>query len=196
MVLDLLPLACTLIIAPGVNSALLFSSGARFGIGPSLPHILGSVFAFLVILLGANAGLASLIVAHSGARMVLSAMGGAFVVFLGIRLFFAAPLDLDTPDASKPMTSGQAIALMLLNPGAYVLAITAVAIAAGSETARSVQIGTLLAVFTLAGAIATFGWAYAGVLMRRVIRNPNPGKVLNRLLGTVIILSGISLIIQ
>ncbi|MGB0960421.1 MAG: LysE family translocator [Halocynthiibacter sp.] len=196
MFLDLLPLACTLILAPGVNSVLLFCSGAQFGVWPSVPHIVGSVLAFLFILVGASVGISGGVAAHAGVRMGLSMFGGFFVIYLGVKLFFTAPLDFTGSTTARPMGAGQAIILMLLNPGAYVLALTAVAIASGTDAPYFSWMAMLLVMFASAGCVATFGWTLAGVVVRRVIHQPKPVQVLNRFFGLVIVLSGVSILLQ
>jgi threonine/homoserine/homoserine lactone efflux protein len=94
--LDLLMLyavaALGLSLTPGPNGLLALTHGVRFGVGLAVFTVMGGVAGFLVLIAASLAGLGALLAASHTAFTVTRWIGGACLIYLGLRLWKAPPL--------------------------------------------------------------------------------------------------------
>ena len=86
--------AMGLAVVPGPNSLLALSHGARYGHRRTLFTICGGVFGFLILIAIAMFGLGAVLQAQPDAMTALQWVGAAYVVGLGIKLWYAPALEL------------------------------------------------------------------------------------------------------
>lgn len=89
---------------PGTSQILMISNSLRFGLARSLATACGDLSANVLQMLAAGFGLAAVIATSAGALGVIKWLGVAYLVYFGVRTFFAPPLPLDkaTGAASAP----------------------------------------------------------------------------------------------
>jgi threonine/homoserine/homoserine lactone efflux protein len=93
-------------LTPGPNGLLSLTHGARFGLRRTAFTAVGAGAGFLLLIAGSLAGLGALMAASETAFTVAKWIGGAYLVYLGIRLWRApAPAIGDVDDA--PPTLGR-----------------------------------------------------------------------------------------
>src|SRR5215470_11298886 len=109
-------------ITPGPNNVMLTASGARFGFGRTLPHILGIVCGFIVQLLAVCAGLSALFTRWPALQSTLAWVGAAYLLYLGWQLLSAGAAD--SREAHHPVSFLQAALFQFLNPKAWVMTLT------------------------------------------------------------------------
>lgn len=81
--------AIGLSLTPGPNGLLALTSGARFGLRPAVWTVLGGALGFLLVIAASLAGLGALLAASEAAFTVAKWIGGAYLVYLGVRLWRA-----------------------------------------------------------------------------------------------------------
>ncbi|UVE18908.1 LysE family translocator [Pseudomonas sp. LS44] len=94
-------------LTPGPNGLLALTHGALYGHRRTLWTIGGGVAGFVVLMALSMFGIGALLKASNDALVVLKLAGGAYLVWLGIQLWRAPPMQLSAPSgsASKPGTA-------------------------------------------------------------------------------------------
>jgi threonine/homoserine/homoserine lactone efflux protein len=93
--------AIGLSLTPGPNGLLALTSGARFGLRPAVWTVLGGALGFLLVIAASLAGLGALLAASEAAFTVAKWIGGAYLVWLGLRLW-RAPAPVVSAGAAAP----------------------------------------------------------------------------------------------
>lgn len=88
--------AIGLSLTPGPNGLLALSHGMRFGLGRASWTAIGGVIGFLVLVAASLAGLGALLATSERAFQIAKWIGAAYLVYLGIRTWRAAPPEIET----------------------------------------------------------------------------------------------------
>lgn len=92
-------------LTPGPNGLLALTHGARYGTRHSCSTIIGGTVGFVLLMLLSLMGLGSLLLASETAFATLKLLGAAYLVYLGIRQWRSAPLQLNDPTEANANTS-------------------------------------------------------------------------------------------
>ncbi len=172
-------------ITPGPNNLMLLASGVNFGLWRSLPHILGIGVGFLTLLLGIGLGLGALLTAYPPLHAGLKIAGGAYLLFLAWKIASARTLSDGKETGAQPLTFMQAAAFQWVNPKAWVIAITGMALY--TDPARGLGGMALVAVvFALTNLPCISSWALFGVAMRNFLSDPVRLKWFNIAMGVLL----------
>ncbi|MBW7832332.1 MAG: LysE family translocator [Simplicispira suum] len=93
--------AVGLSLTPGPNSLLALTNGALHGHRRTLWTVAGGALGFVAVIALSMLGIGALLHASASALLVLKWVGGAYLVWLGIQLWRAPPLQLK-PSADAP----------------------------------------------------------------------------------------------
>ncbi|AVO41190.1 LysE family translocator [Simplicispira suum] len=93
--------AVGLSLTPGPNSLLALTNGALHGHRRTLWTVAGGALGFVAVIALSMLGIGALLQASASALLVLKWVGGAYLVWLGIQLWRAPPLQLK-PSADAP----------------------------------------------------------------------------------------------
>jgi homoserine/homoserine lactone efflux protein len=93
--------AAGLSLSPGPNGLLALTHGALHGGRKALFTISGGVFGFTLVIAMSMFGIGALLQASMAWLTVLKWLGGAYLVYLGIQLWRAPPLELGRVDAGQ-----------------------------------------------------------------------------------------------
>lgn len=180
-------------ITPGPNNLLLMRSGARFGLRPTGPH-----------LLGIEAGMASLVLfAWFGVGALLLTLPAAFVVLrwlcFAYLLWLAWCVLRDRGDAAsgsdpraKPMSATAAALFQLVNPKAWMMAITGITAFSATGELGAGAMATVIATFIVIGTPCMCAWALWGAAFHRILRKPGSRRLFNVAMATVVALTALS----
>jgi threonine/homoserine/homoserine lactone efflux protein len=126
--LALLVYAFVTSITPGPNNFMLLASGVNFGFVRTIPHMCGIGFGFFTLLLGVGFGLGALLTALPQLHLALKALGGAYLLYLAWKIATSRKMG-DGGDAKvRPMSFIEASLFQWINPKAWVMAVTAMAL--------------------------------------------------------------------
>src|SRR6218665_2657424 len=89
-------------LTPGPNALLVLTHGALHGHRRTLFTVAGGALGFVGLIALSMLGIGALLQTASGALTVLKVVGGAYLVWLGIQLWRAPPLQLDPAAAGSP----------------------------------------------------------------------------------------------
>jgi threonine/homoserine/homoserine lactone efflux protein len=166
-------------ITPGPNNLMLMASGTNFGLARSVPHLLGVSIGFMLMLLVVGAGLGAALEAWPAAMLGLKALSAAYLLYLAWRIATAAPPAAGEGVAtSRPLTFMQAAAFQWVNPKAWTMALTAMAVYVPAND-RILGVLTVALVFGAVNLPSVGVWTAAGVQLRRLLHRPRALRAFN-----------------
>ena len=114
--------ALGLSLTPGPNSLLALTHGALHGHRRTLYTVAGGAVGFVAVIALSMLGIGALLQASASALLVLKWVGGAYLVWLGVQLWRAPPLQLtagaDVPFARRSHLFRQGLFAAVSNPKA------------------------------------------------------------------------------
>jgi threonine/homoserine/homoserine lactone efflux protein len=183
--LALLVFAFVTSITPGPNNFMLLASGVNFGFWRTIPHMCGIALGFLSLLLGVGFGLGALLKEYPGLHWGLKIAGGAYLLYLAWKIASARTLSDGKATGGKPLTLWQAASFQWVNPKAWIMAITGMAIYTNPAQPYLSVVLVALA-FALVNFPSVSCWALFGMAMRNFLSNPVRLKWFNVAMGILL----------
>ena len=184
-----LPFAVVAGFTPGPNNLMLAASGANFGVRRTLPHLLGIVFGFPLLLLAVGLGLGAMFQRHPETHAVMKFVGAVFLIYLAWRIASASP---DTSDSAigRPLTFLEAFLFQLVNIKGWVFAIGAITTYTTVGGRVSQELAVILAMSILVTIGSTTAWTGFGVVLSRFLHeSPKTRRVFNISMALLLVLS-------
>lgn len=164
-------------ITPGPNSVMLMASGVNHGARKSLPHYLGIVIGFPLMVAAIGFGLSAVFVDYPVVHQTIKLIGTAYLVFLSWKIANAS-----SPSASQelkaPFTFSQALVYQWLNPKAWVISVGAIATFTSLDNIKEAVVVIVLG-YIMAGVVSMALWLFVGVYMQRFLSNKSRLKYFN-----------------
>lgn len=185
LLLALLVFAFVSSITPGPNNLMTLTSGVNFGFRRSVPHALGISLGFLVMLLAVGFGVGVVLSAYPQLHLALKIAGGAYLLYLSWKIANARTLSDRKAASARPMTFLQAVAFQWVNPKAWVMAVTGMAVY--TDPARPfVSVVLVGVIFAIVNLPCVSCWALFGMAMRRFLADPVRLKWFNIAMGLLL----------
>jgi threonine/homoserine/homoserine lactone efflux protein len=172
-------------ITPGPNNLMLLTSGVNFGFRRSIPHMFGIGIGFVVLLLAVGFGLGAVLTAFPSMHTGLKIAGGVYLLYLSWKIAMARSMDSKGEQNARPLTFLDAAAFQWVNPKAWVMAITAMAV-------YTVPAQPFLSVLLVAGAFGIVNlpsvsvWAGFGTALRGFLSDSTRLKWFNIVMGLLL----------
>lgn len=183
--LALLVYAFVTSITPGPNNFMLLASGVNFGFRRTIPHMLGIGIGFFSLLLGVGWGLGALLVAFPALHIVLKVLGGVYLLTLAWKIAMSRSLGAGENGKGRPMTFAQAAAFQWVNPKAWVMAVSSIAVY--TDPAAPFFSAFLVAfAFALVNFPSVSVWAGFGMGLRGFLADPVRLKWFNLAMGLLL----------
>ena len=171
-------------VTPGPNNFMLLASGVNFGFFRTIPHILGISAGFASLLVAVGLGLGALLSAYPTLHTALKIAGAAYLLYLAWRIARSRSMG-GSGNQTRPMSFLEAAAFQWVNPKAWVLAVTAMAVYTDpAQPFLSVAIVT--AAFTLVNLPSVSSWAGFGMALRGFLADPVRLKWFNVAMGVLL----------
>src|SRR5215469_386564 len=106
-------------VTPGPNNIMLLASGANFGFRRTLPHLLGVILGFGLMVLLVGLGLAA-VLARFPTLFMIARIG--YLAYLAFKIARADGIGMGEA-AAQPMSFLQAVAFQWVNPKGWSMAI-------------------------------------------------------------------------
>ncbi len=175
-------------ITPGPNNFMLMASGVNFGFRRTIPHMLGIGAGFLSLLLGVGFGLGAVLTAYPSLHVALKIAGGAYLLYLAWRIAASRSMSNGADASARPMSFLEAAAFQWVNPKAWVMAVTAMAIYTSPE-APFLSVVLVACAFALVNLPSVSTWAGFGVALRGFLSDPVRLKWFNIAMGLALAVS-------
>lgn len=186
--LALLGYAFVTSITPGPNNLMLLASGVNFGFIRTIPHMLGVGIGFFVMLLAVGFGLGAVFTAFPALHLVLKVLGSAYLLYLAWRIATTRSLAKEGKAGTVPMTFLEAAAFQWVNPKAWVMALSAMAIYTNPDR-PFLSIWIVAAAFALVNLPSVSSWAGFGTALRGFLSDPVRLKWFNIAMGVLLVLT-------
>lgn len=170
-------------VTPGPNNLLLMRSGAVFGVRRSAGHMLGIQLGCAGLLVLCYLGVGAMLLALPGAFAVLRWACFGYLLWLAVMIF----LDRQRPAGqatanpaaltSRPMRWHEAGIFQLINPKAWMMAITMASAFYGSSAPGAGDIAVAAATWILIGTPSMLVWTLWGASIDRVLKKPRERQV-------------------
>ena len=174
-------------ITPGPNNVMLLASGANFGFRRTLPHMIGIEFGFVSLLTAVGFGLGALLTAFPALHLGLKIAGSLYLVFLAWKIATSSKMAEASAEA-RPLAFHKAALFQWVNPKAWVLAVSAMAIYTRPDM---ILVSTVLVIvaFALAGIISAPTWIGFGSVLRGLLGEPRRLRWFNLAMGALLVLT-------
>lgn len=171
------------LFSPGPNVILLTASGARFGFGPTLPHLAGVVIGVGITAGLTGAGIGAALATMPRLEMLLRLAAAGWILYMAWRLWFARRPDADP--AARPMSFIEAVLFQWINPKVWAVALAAASAYPGglSPVWEGARLGSAFSGINLG--VCLF-WTAAGTLLAYLLHSPLAWRVFNRVMATAL----------
>ena len=175
-------------ITPGPNNFMLMASGVNFGFRRTIPHMLGIGAGFLSLLLAVGFGLGAVLAAYPALHLGLKLAGGAYLLYLAWRIAMTRSMADKGGGTARPMTFLEAAAFQWVNPKAWVMAVTAMAVYTNPQT-PFLSILIVAFAFAVVNVPSVSTWAGFGTALRGFLSDPVRLKWFNIAMGVALAVS-------
>ncbi len=169
-------------ITPGPNNLLLMRSGATFGIRRSASHMLGIQLGCVCLLLLCYLGIGAMLVALPAAFTLLRWACFAYLLWLA----WAILRDGHAPRAAepgaprsvgRPMQWHESTLFQLINPKAWMMAITITSAFYGASAPRGADVAVAAVAWVAVGTPSMLVWTVWGASIDKVLRRQRERQV-------------------
>ncbi|MZR14629.1 LysE family transporter [Maritimibacter sp. DP07] len=186
LVLALAGFAAVSSLTPGPNNLMLMASGANFGFRRTVPHMLGIGIGFTLMIALVGAGLMALFDLVPALHTALKVGAVVYMAWLAWKIAHAAAPG-DAGANARPMTFLQAAAFQWVNPKAWSMALTAIAVYAPERTLLAVI--SVALVFGAVNLPAVSCWTIVGGHIRRWLTGARRLSVFNWSMAALLLAS-------
>ena len=181
-------------ITPGPNNIMIMSSGLNYGIRSSVPHLLGIILGFPILMLGISFGAGILFTQLPILHTIIKAVGIIYLVFLAWKIANSS-VEGDNIK-SAPLTFLQAAMFQWVNPKAWVMALSAFAAFTSPNSNFVIETFIIIAVFAIFTLPSVSIWLFFGQWLQRWLKQPKLQKLFNWTMALLLIFSLLPIIIE
>jgi threonine/homoserine/homoserine lactone efflux protein len=179
-------------ITPGPNNVMVLASGARFGFRRTLPHLGGITLGFTAQVVLVSAGLGAFLNRFPQIRIVMQWVGVAYMFYLAVRLLSSGPVG--DSDRVKPLRTWEAAAFQLVNPKAWVMALTTASVFMPTVGNLWMPLSLMALILVMVNFPCITGWAVFGSAIRSWLNEPRRRLSFNVIMAGLMIWTGWNMI--
>ena len=171
--------------SPGPNNIVASYSGFNFGIVKTVPHMLGVIFGFTLMVSILNFGLINVFKIYPLLQDILKVAGSVFLVYLAYKIAFSK--NVDKEHKQNPVKFIETFFFQFLNPKGVIVAIIIVStyVESGSNFVNY-SFWVILVSFITAFISITF-WTFVGKFFRRFATNEKFIKIFNYVMSSLLL---------
>ena len=179
-------------ITPGPNNVMLTASGAHFGFRRTVPHIFGISTGCAIQLIAVCAGLGALFTRWPVLQTVLQWAGAAYLLWLGWKLVRSG--EVAEAHAPQPITFVHAAAFQFVNPKAWVMSLSAVALFLPTGMSAIPASAYLIVMMVIINIPCTTTWALFGTALRGLLKRPPARLAFNVSMAVALAATGVIMV--
>ena len=188
-ILAILGFAAVMAFTPGPNNTMRMISGANWGVVPSVPHMLGITVGFPLMVFAVGMGLGGFFETYPVLHEILKYVSFAYLLYLAWKLARAGRHDADGTKQGKPMSFLSAALFQWVNPKAWIMAVTAMALFVPAGSAMLPAVLLLAAIFALTSLPSAVTWCLFGTAISRFLDSDRRIAVFNAAMALLLVLS-------
>ncbi len=174
--------------SPGPGTLSLAAAGAAFGARRGLPYMLGIDIGMAGVITITVSGVVGLLLAVPGATPLVTALAGAYFLYLAYKIATAPPLS-DSAHQQSPPSFFAGLLLSLVNPKGYA---AMAALFSGFVLMRerlALDIALKCAVLAVIISSVNIAWLLGGAALTRFFRDPATNRIVNVTFAVLLIAS-------
>ena len=188
LILSLFSFAISMSITPGPNNVMVTASGVNFGYKKTIPHILGIIVGFPVMIVLIGLGLGSIFKSFPIIHHILKYVGAVYLLYLAFKIATFSSFD-NNSHRNKPFTFLQAVLFQWVNPKAWVMAVGAIAAFTSVDNNVFFEVLLIAFVFCIVCFPCVSLWAFLGTNIKRFLINDFYRKIFNISMACLLVLS-------
>lgn len=173
-------------VSPGPNNIMLMTSGANVGFMRTIPHMLGIIVGFSVMVILVGFGLMGLFSSYPAVQQGLRIVSIFYLLYLAIKIATSKSMSSAASDY-KPMSFLSAASFQWVNPKAWTMVLTAISVYAASTELQDILLVSL--VFALITVPSVGLWTAAGKKLQSGLQAPHRIKLFNYSMAGLLVFS-------
>lgn len=171
---------------PGPNNMMLLASGANFGFRRTVPHMIGILLGFSLMIFLVGIGVMQIFDAFPVTYTILKVVSVGYMLWLAWKVANSGRPKSASAGAA-PFTALQAAGFQWVNPKGWAMALSAISLYAPSRDLAAVAVVTFA--FALVCLPAIGGWAWLGERLQSLLATPRKMTLFNRIMAVTLVLS-------
>ena len=176
-------------ITPGPNNFLLATSGIKFGVRATIPHVIGIHFGLYLMIVLCGLGLGQILNQLPEAMVALKVFGTIYLCYLAWKILGFKFTGQETQADGKPMSMSEALVFQFSNPKAWMMATTGLNLSLGFDDSVVTVIVAFCAGFATLGLGCNLVWLCAGASLRRFWMQEQYQRFINGCLALLTLLA-------
>jgi threonine/homoserine/homoserine lactone efflux protein len=167
---------------------MLMTSGVKYGFGPTLPHLIGVILGFALMIAVVGLGLDVIFARFPQLLATMRVAGSLYMLWLALKIAFAKPIGR-VETGGRPLGFLAAAGFQWVNPKAWAMALSALSTYAGvvDDYTRSVLLTALLC--ALIAVPCSGAWALFGASLSRFLAEPRVTRPFNWTMAALLVAS-------
>ena len=174
-------------VTPGPNNMMLMSSGVNYGFRRTLPHLLGVVIGFSLMVALIGLGLDAIFARFPALLPMMRYLGAAYMLWLAWKIAVSGPVK-EGASEGRPLGFLGAAAFQWINPKAWVIAIGALTAYAVSAN-YTISVAFVALTYLLVGLPSSGAWVMFGSAMRKLLSDPKRVRPFNWTMAALLVAS-------
>ena len=183
------------VMTPGPNNIMLLSSGLTYGYKNTIPHILGVMLGFPLMVIFVGLGIGAVFEVFPMLFTILKVIGVSYLFWMAWQIANSNG-DIKTSKNNKPFSFLQAATFQWVNPKAWVMAITSTLSFITNPEHGFVQVCIIAFIYMLSGFVSTNSWTLGGVYLKKLIKNALHVRIFNVTMAVLIVASVLPVIFE
>lgn len=172
---------------PGPNNLMLMTSSARFGIGRTVPHMIGVCLGFPLMVLVIGLGLGEVFTQFPALKTILKYGAAIYLLWMAWTLL---GLKIGATDGgTRPLRVHESVLFQWINPKAWAMAVSFVALVVAPGANRLLSLGLLTLGCLLLAPFSSFLWMAFGRQLENILRRTQAERLLGLVLAGLMILA-------
>ncbi len=175
-------------VTPGPNNLMVLMSGANYGLARTLPHIAGIAAGFPVMIVAVGLGLGAVFEAIPQLHEILKYVAFAYLLWLAWRIALAGKPEAEA-EGARPLTFFEAAAFQWVNPKAWAIVFSGVALFTTEGGNKVVEIGLIAVLFGLVCLPNGVAWTLFGRAISRLLADDQWRRRFNIAMAVLLVVS-------
>ena len=181
-------------VTPGPNNAMMLTSGLKFGLQKTIPHMSGITIGHIIQLVSVCLGLGVIFQIFPEIQMFLKVLCSIYILYLGYKILGSfSKIEMND---GRPLKFHEAALFQIVNPKAWTISSM---VASGFLPKEGNLIISILFIALTALIICPLSiapWAAFGAAIRNLIKNHQTKRIIEYFLAFLLVITAILIFIQ
>lgn len=186
---------------PGPNNLLLMSSAALYGWQRTMPHMIGVLLGFAVLMTIAVSGLGAAVLQWPKLLITVRVLGALWLTWMSwrfIRSAISRPVGADSANVApigRPFRLYEAMLFQWINPKALILAVSSAGAFVSITDSAYLRTVIVVGVFFVVGLFSLTSWTFAGSALNRLLASGKSATWMNLGMGLLLLVTAAHILI-